>query len=155
MVRRIVRWLAVLTAAVVVAVAVAGGSSEQRCGQAVDRGVLPEWARTGFSDKEPKIAHVIGREGELAAILFGDPLTAPQDSEHSNKILWVERTPINAPGALKIRARDGDRVVDRTVESGVGPSIVDLPAGCWTLDLSWSEGGHDTLVLRYAQGKPS
>ena len=36
-----------------------------------DRGVLPEWARTGFSDPEPRIAHVIGDEGRIAAIIFG------------------------------------------------------------------------------------
>ena len=31
--------------------------------------MLPEWARVGFSEKEPRIAQVIGRNGELAAIL--------------------------------------------------------------------------------------
>jgi hypothetical protein len=150
MVRRIVLGLAVLTAAVVVAVAVAGGSSEQRCGQAVDRGVLPEWARTGFSDKEPKIAHVIGREGELAAILFGDPLTAPPDSEHSNKILWVaRRTP--PPGPLELTAVQGDRTERRTIESGPGPSGVDLPAGCWRISARWP-GGEDEVGLRYREG---
>ena len=152
MVRRIVLGLAVLTAAVVVVVAVAGGngSGEQRCGQAVDRGVLPEWARTGFSDKEPRIAHVVGRSGELAAILFGDPLTAPPDAERSNKILWVaRRTP--PPGPLELTAVKGDRTERRTIESGPGPSGVDLPAGCWRISARWP-GGEDELELRYREG---
>ena len=134
-----------------------GGSSpsaSSACG-AIDRGELPSWATAGFSDPHPSMPHVLGNGGSITAILFGDPLVAPPAKDRSNKILWVARRPVNTPGALKIRARDGSRVVDRTVESGVGPSIVDLPAGCWTLDLSWSDGGHDTLALRYAQGKPS
>ena len=131
-----------------------GKPSSSACGT-VDRGELPSWATTGFSDPHPSMPHVLGSGGQITAILFGDPLVAPPDKQRSNKILWVARKPINTPGALKIRARDGSRVVDRTLESGVGPSIVDLPAGCWTLDLRWSDGGHDTLALRYAQGKPS
>ena len=147
------RWPSLL---VLLALAGCGSSSDgsSSCG-AVDRGELPSWATAGFSDPHPSAPHVGGRGGAITAVLFGDPLVAPPDKERSNKILWVARRPVNAPGALKIRARDGSRVVDRTLESGVGPSIVDLPAGCWTLDLRWSDGGHDSLMLRYAQGKPS
>jgi hypothetical protein len=28
---------------------------------------------------------------------------------------------------------------------------VDLPAGCWHLDLSWTGGGHDSLDLAYTK----
>jgi len=141
---------------VVLVLAGCGSSSRgsSSCG-AVDRGELPAWATAGFSDPHPSMPHVVGRGGAITAVLFGDPLVAPPAKGRSNKILWVARRPVTTPGALKIRARDGSRVVDRTLESGVGPSIVDLPAGCWTLDLSWSGGGHDSLMLRYAQGKPS
>jgi hypothetical protein len=147
----VVRWivLSLLLLAAVVATAIASGP-ETTCEAQVDRGVLPEWARTGFSDKEPKIAHVIGREGELAAILFGDPLTAPPDSEHSNKILWVaRRTP--PPGPLELTAVQGDRTERRTIESGPGPSGVDLPAGCWRISARWP-GGEDELELSYREG---
>ena len=149
MVRRILLGLAVVATVVVVVVAVAGGKSEPRCGQAVDRGVLPEWARTGFSDREPRIAHAIGREGELAAILFSDPLTEPPASgEPTNKILWVaRRTP--PPGPLKLTATSGDRTLEREVEGGPGPSSVDLPAGCWRIGARWP-GGRDKLDLTYA-----
>jgi hypothetical protein len=117
------------------------------CAGEVDRGVLPEWARTGFSDPEPRIAHVVGRRGALAAILFGEPLTAPPDPDRSNKILWVAReTP--EPGPLRLVATAGSRTVTRVVESGPGPSIVDLPAGCWSIVATW-RGGHDELDLRY------
>src|SRR4051794_7569699 len=142
--------------ALVLLLAGCGSSSKgsSSCG-AIDRGELPSWATTGFSDPHPSMPHVLGRGGKITAILFGDPLVAPPAKDRSNKILWVARDPINTPGALKIHARDGQRVVDRTVDSGVGPSIVDLPAGCWRLDLCWSGGGHDTLALRYTPGKPS
>ena len=43
----------------------------ESCRAVVDRGVLPRWARTGFSDPRPRMPHVVGREGQLAAILFG------------------------------------------------------------------------------------
>jgi hypothetical protein len=116
----------------------------------VQRGVLPEWARTGFSAKEPRIAHVLGRQGELVAILFGDPLTAPPREDRSNKILWVaKRTP--SPGPLKLTATQGSRTLEREVENGPGPSGVDLPAGCWRITARWP-GGEDELDLTYVSG---
>ena len=92
------RWilLSVVAAGAVAAgvAAMAGGSSSPSCRSEVRHGVLPEWARTGFSEDEPRIAHVLGRRGELVAILFGDPLSAPPREDRSNKILWVaKRTP--------------------------------------------------------------
>jgi hypothetical protein len=132
--------------------AVAGcGGSHERQAQAcrVDRGVLPPWARTGFSDPKPKMPHVVGDGGAIAAVLFGDPLMSPPPPDRSNKILWVARTTPEPPAQLTIQARQGDRTVTRKVD--VGPSYVDLPAGCWHLDLSWTGGGHDSLDLAYTK----
>jgi hypothetical protein len=54
--------------------------------------VLAPWARTGFSDPRPKIAHALGRSGRIAAILFGD-LVSPPHKDSGNKILrWSGRT---------------------------------------------------------------
>ena len=145
------RWigigLVVLVAGIAVA-ALSGGSSASACGAGVERGVLPEWARTGFSAEEPRIAHVIGRNGELAAILFADPLVEPpRPDEATNKILWVaRRTP--PPGPLELTAEQDGRTEARTVESGPGPSSVDLPAGCWHVKARWP-GGEDELDLTY------
>src|SRR4051794_6530665 len=124
------------------------GSSHPSASCDVDRGVLPAWARTGFSDKEPKMPHVVGDNGRIAAIIFGDPLVAPPAKDRSNKILWVSRDPQQPGSDLRIRAVDGSHVVNRVVSGGPGPSIVDLPAGCWKLRLRWS-GRTDTLALRY------
>jgi hypothetical protein len=124
------------------------GSSRPSASCHVDRGVLPAWARTGFSEKEPKMPHVVGDNGRIAAIIFGDPLVAPPAKDRSNKILWVSREPQQPGSDLRIRAVDGSRVVERVVKGGPGPSIVDLPAGCWQLTLTWS-GRTDTLGLRY------
>jgi hypothetical protein len=125
------------------------------CDAVVLRGVLPEWARTGFSDPRPRLPHAVGGSGDIAALIFGYPLTSPPLRNRSNKILWVSRVPVKPLSDLRIRARlmRGDRPagppVRRTVEGGPGPSIVDLPeAGCWRLDLSWS-GHTDQLDLAY------
>jgi hypothetical protein len=149
--------VAVMVTCGVVGVVVAGSrdtgpvaanpTGEPEC--AVDRGVLPEWARTGFSEREPEIAHVVGVRGELAAVLFGDPPTAPPSRDRSNKILWVaRRTP--EPGPLCLTAVRGGRRVTRVVESGPGPSFVDLPEGCWRISARWT-GGEDELELRYRE----
>jgi hypothetical protein len=125
------------------------------CAPQVSRGVLPVWARTGFSDPKPRIAHALGRSGRVAAILFADPLYAPPRVHRNNKILWVARTPLSAPSDLRISAQrmDGSRrvggAVKRRVAGGPGPSIVDLPvAGCWRLTLHWARTS-DQLDLRY------
>jgi hypothetical protein len=120
---------------------------EPGCVAQVRRGVLPVWARTGFSEPEPRMPHVVGDHGRLVAILFGDPLVGPPARDRSNKILWVaRRTP--EPGPLRLVADDGERQVRRVVDSGPGPSIVDLPAGCWSVTASWN-GGEDVLDLSY------
>jgi hypothetical protein len=125
------------------------------CAAQVDRGVLPVWARTGFTDPEPKIPHVVGRSGEIAAILFGDPLSSPPSADHANKILWVSRQDTASAPVLAIRAQRMDGTapvgapVDRQVDGGPGPSFVDLPdPGCWRLTLSWGDRT-DTLDLEY------
>ena len=117
--------------------------------QAVDRGVLPSWARAGFSENAPKVPHVDGTGGQITAILFGDRLSAPPAQDRSNKILWVSREPVRGVTDLRIRAAAGGDVVTRTVAGGPGPSTLDLPhPGCWRLSLEWS-GRRDTLRLAY------
>ena len=125
------------------------------CAAQVDRGVLPVWARTGFTDAEPKIPHVVGGSGEIAAILFGDPLSSPPSTDHANKILWVPRQGSASAPVLAISAQRMDGAtpvgapVERQVDGGPGPSLVDLPdPGCWRLTLSWGDRT-DTLDLEY------
>ena len=117
----------------------------------VTEAVLPEWARTGFSDPEPRVPYVRGTQGRILAVLFAPPLTAPAPAHgRSNKILWVAR--VAASGDLVIDARqDGTGLrVRRVVPGGPGPSTVDLPAaGCWRLDLRWGPYT-DSLALSYA-----
>ena len=128
-----------------------GGSGKPEttaCGT-VDRGVIPSWARTGFSEAEPKVPHIVGAGGQITAILFGDRLSSPPAKDRSNKILWVSKDVWQGVTDLRIRAVDGKDVVERTVPGGPGPSNIDLPhAGCWQLTLRWA-GRHDTLSLRY------
>ena len=141
---------------------VAPGAAEPRaaaggiCRSEVQTGVLPVWARAGFSDPKPRMPHVLGRSGRIAALVFGYPLLSPPSAKRSNKILWVSRASVQPPYDLRISAQRmaGARTVGRpgarAVRGGPGPSIIDLPApGCWRLLLRWS-GRSDSLDLRYA-----
>ncbi|BCB88463.1 hypothetical protein Psuf_057760 [Phytohabitans suffuscus] len=113
--------------------------------------VLPEWARTGFSDPEPSMPYVLGDHGDIVAIIFGYPLHAPTLPERANKILWVSRVAQEAASPLVIDASLAGQgtPVTREVSGGAGPSLVDLPAaGCWHLQLRWS-GHTDTMRLTY------
>jgi hypothetical protein len=153
------RWAATLIAAVafVVAVAAAAASpSTPACHSVVRQGVLPTWARTGFSDPRPRLPHVLGRSGEIAALVFGYPLRSPAAKDRGNKILWVSRRDVKALSDLRIHAQRMDgrrrvgRPVTRVVVGGPGPSGINLPApGCWRLTLRWS-GRVDELDLQYA-----
>jgi hypothetical protein len=130
---------------------VAAGCGDQRVASVctVDRGELPTWATTGFSDPHPRMPHVVGDAGRITAILFRDPLKGTTPGEGpQNKILWVSKDPQQPMSDLKIRATDGDETLDRTVTGGPGPSTVDLPKGCWRLELAWS-GRTDHLNLQY------
>lgn len=129
------------------------------CHASVDDGVLPTWARAGFSDPEPRARHILGERGRVVAILFGPALYAPPSAGVNNKILWVTG-PTDAPQEPQA---DTDLVIDaslagttttarRVVPGGSGPSIIDLPvAGCWHLDLRWGSRtqDRDALDLEY------
>jgi hypothetical protein len=137
------------------AAAPATAASARPCHSAMRHGVLPPWARTGFSDPRPKMPHVLGRSGEIAAILFGYPLLSPPAKNRANKVLWVSRRPIKPPDKLRIRAqrmhgvRPVGKHVVRVIDGGPGPSYVNLPThGCWRLTLQWS-GRSDELDLDF------
>lgn len=115
---------------------------------------LPKWARTGFSEAEPSVPHVLGDNGDMIAIVWvaRHPLSAPPSPDTSNKILWVARIGAG-DGPLEIRAtsEDSGRTVRRTM-AAPGPSIIDLPSpGCWSFDLGWGRH-HDHLQLGYVAG---
>jgi len=123
------------------------------CGSSIVTDALPEWARTGFSDDGAGVPHVFGRGGDILAVLFGNPLKATPDQGRANKILWVSRLPAKMGDTLRITATlDGatPETVDRKVDGGPGPSIVDLPKpGCWRLTLKWQDRT-DTMDLTYS-----
>ncbi len=124
------------------------------CGP-VETGVLPEWARAGFSEPEPSgIPFVRSQDGDLVAILFGHPLASPPVPGRSNKVLWVPRV---APGEeVRATARlDGTGpAVAVDVPAFLGPSGIDLPSpGCWRVDVSW-DGVTRSVHLPYTAGRP-
>ncbi len=127
----------------------AASGSPESCPEP-DRGVLPSWARTGFTDPQPRMPHVLGEDGKIVAILFGEPLSSPPDPVRGNKILWVSFEEVVPMSDLRIRAEHDGEVVNRIVRGGPGPSIIEMPkAGCWHMTLRWS-GRSDTLSLRYS-----
>jgi hypothetical protein len=150
--------LAAFLAVVALVAAAPAGAARRPCTATVDQGVLPAWARAGFSDPKPRLPHVLARGGTILAAIFGYPLLSPPSQTRSNKILWVARVTPQRPSDLRIAAQrlEGSTPVGapvaRRVMGGPGPSIIDLPAaGCWRLTLRWS-GRIDTLDLRYSSG---
>ncbi len=152
--------LAVVILAAALVVGAPGAARGQQavvapCQGQVLRGVLPTWARAGFSERRPRLPHVLSERGQLTAILWADPLLAPAPQTHNNKILWVSRIATVPGSPLRISAQrmSGSTpmgsAVSREVAGGPGPSIIDLPApGCWRLTLRWS--GHvDAVYLVY------
>ena len=135
------------------AVAGAGVAGGNGCAGQPPVSPLPVWARSGFSPADQAMPHVLGKAGDIVAILWAprDALHSPPLQDRNNKILWVSRVPVVAADPLVIRAAlaGSTRTVTVSVPGGPGPSIIDLPApGCWTLHLSWS-GHTDELQLRY------
>jgi hypothetical protein len=129
------------------------------CRATVIVGVLPVWARGGFSEPRPRMHYVLGRAAKIAALLFGDPLRSPPPKDHNNKILWVSHAPAVAGSDLRISAQrmagstPMGAPVTRSVMGSPGPSIINLPsAGCWRLTLRWS-GRVDALDLRYVASR--
>jgi hypothetical protein len=152
---------ALSTAALAALVAAGCGSSGpspsrvSACASQVKVGVLPTWARTGFSDPKPRMPYELGRGGNIAALVFGFPLLSPPSRTHNNKILWVSRVATHPGSNLRIAAQrmHGTQPVgtpvSRSVPGGPGPSIINLPAsGCWRLTLRWS-GRVDSIDLNY------
>ena len=120
------------------------------CHSEVTRAVLPEWARTGFSDPKPVMPFVTSASGNLVGIMFGDQLSSPPRQNESNKVLWVWKVMPN-PMDIKATARldgTGPATTQGLPTPLAGPSYVDLPAvGCWRLDLTWP-GGSDSVDLQ-------
>lgn len=117
-----------------------------QCHSEPTRGVLPEWARAGFTDPEPVMPFVRSASGDIAAILFTGALYSPPRKDVANKVLWTWRA---LPGDPQVSARkDGTGpVVTAGLPSPTGPSYVDLPSpGCWRLTITWP-GGRDTIDL--------
>ncbi|HXW80456.1 MAG TPA: hypothetical protein VEJ84_13210 [Acidimicrobiales bacterium] len=124
------------------------------CRPRVADGVIPSWARAGFSSPRPAMHYELGARGRIVALLWAYPLLSPPPKTHNNKILWVSEVP---PGASPlvitaqrmVGALPTGPPVERQVVGGPGPSIINLPtAGCWRLDLQWS-GHTDEMDLDY------
>ena len=111
------------------------------CAARVVDGVLPSWARAGFSESKPRMNYELGTDHEIAAILFADPLLVPPSATYNNKILWVSRVSTNgSPLLISAQRMNGSQsigqAVRRRVTGGPGPSIINLPAaGCWRFNL--------------------
>jgi hypothetical protein len=127
-------------------------SSAADCAASVRTAALPPWARAGFTPPGQAVPYVLGVEGDIVGVLFGQPLQAPPPSgDRKNKILWISRLASDGD-ALRIEARltGSGQTTRREVAEGPGPSIIDLPApGCWEFSLSWS-GHRDQVYVPYA-----
>jgi hypothetical protein len=127
-----------------------GVAATPPCESTITRAVLPDWARTGFSDPEPVMPFVRSASGNVVAILFTDELASPPRSDIANKVLWVwDQLPADTTSIHAIARLNGTGpAVTAGLPAPAGPSYVDLPTpGCWRLTLTWP-GGSDTIDLR-------
>jgi hypothetical protein len=120
------------------------------CRSNVVTGVLPVWARGGFSDPQPVMPHVTSASGRIVGILF-EPLTGPPRDDSGDKVLWVWQDPV-IQGVHAVARLDGTGPAISFVDPGVtGPSSVSLPSpGCWRVTITW-KGGSDTIDLGAAR----
>jgi hypothetical protein len=128
-----------------------------RCGGTVVRsdGRLPAWTATAHPPSG--VPYAISKQGNVAAILFGNPLRSGHPTDRSNKILWIVRAPRNGhPLHLTARLLHVTSPTLRIAEEAgsapgeIYPSVVDVPTpGCWHLTLDW-DGNHAALDLRYS-----
>jgi hypothetical protein len=150
--------LAAATAAVVAVVGIGPhvgrtsgpASGPAPCRSTVVTGVLPAWARGGFSDPRPVMPYVSSAGGGIVAIIW-EPLTGPPRDSSGDKVLWVWRTPV-VDGVHAVARLDGTGPAVTFVDPAVtGPSSVSLPSpGCWRVTVTWA-GGSDTIDLQAAR----
>ena len=92
---------------------------------------------------------VVGAEHKIEGAVFGRPLVSPPARHRHNKILWVAKQPGRDDLIVSAALNGTDIQVQRRVEGGPGPSIINVPkAGCWTFSLSWGSN-HDVVAVRY------
>jgi hypothetical protein len=122
------------------------------CNSEVRADVLPSWARGGFSNPRPRMPHVLGASGNIAALLFGYPLLSPppgsrQQDPVVSRIATDPSSDLRIAAQLMMGSRPVGSAIARRVMGEPGPSTIDLPSpGCWRL--TWS-GNVDRLDLRY------
>ena len=123
------------------------------------RGRPPGWTAPAFSDSSPGSPpwpHAVSKRGDVAAIVFGNPLRAGHPKDHTNKILWIVRLPrLGLPLRIEATPLHATAQLIRyswPADSSPGeiyPSYVNVPtAGCWQLTLRWA-GHTDSIDLHY------
>lgn len=106
----------------------------------------PQWARGGFTGSSYP-PYATSSSGDVVALIFGQPLTAPPSTDHNNKILWVVRDGATLAGSKAQLEGTGKPT---KLSFAAGPSIVNMPAaGCWHLELLVGNR-RDSINLRWA-----
>ncbi len=82
------------------AMSAATPSSPSRCAEHAVNGIIPSWARAGFSEPRPVMHYELADHGDVVALLWAYPLLSPPATTHNNKILWVSRVPTNGSPLL-------------------------------------------------------
>lgn len=107
---------------------------------------VPSWAAPAHPPTG--VPHVLSRERNAIAFLFGYPLRAGHPMNRTNKILWIVREPRNGrplvvSGALGGRTSTVHASFPANSSPGqIYPSTINVPSpGCWHFALRWNGHG--------------
>ncbi len=112
---------------------------------------IPSWAQSAHPPA--KVPHLLARDRNVIAFIFGNPLQAGQPRHNrNNKILWIVREPrhgqpLQVSGTLVGgRASVTESPIPADARPGeIYPSTIDVPSpGCWHFVLHWN--GHQANI---------
>lgn len=120
---------------------------------------MPSWAHS--ANVTSAIPHLISPDGNVVAVVFGNPLRAGTPTDRSNKILWIVRQPRDGQ-PLEITATlpgSHAKPVHFAFPANASPGEIysstdDVPTpGCWQFALAWN-GHRSAINLSYRTHAP-
>jgi hypothetical protein len=136
---------------------IAPATTPSACDLSSSKEPLPAWTDPA---RPPKgVPHLVSPDGNVVAVLFGEPLTAGRQTGHQNKILWIVRQPRGGqPLQITATANSAEvqtRIAPDSAPGEIYPSTINVPLpGCWHFTLAWN-GHRSTIDIPYGKRAPT